>query len=193
MRHNRARQTLGITVDHRKALLANLMQALVQNKKIRTTVTKAKAAGRFADKLITIAKKQTLAARRQLIAENRSQKTAKLLIEVVAPVFKERKGGYTRVLKADNRPGDQAPMAYLEFTDGYELPGAEKKKAKKQKKAKEGEPEKKVASKETKEKKETKEVKESKKADEVKEEVSEEDEKKSSGFLGNLRGFLKGD
>ena len=190
MRHSRARTTLGLTQDHRKALLANMVQALVRNKKIRTTITKANAISSFTDKLITIAKKQTLAARRQLISEVRSQKTAKIFIEILAPVFKTREGGYTRVLKADNRPGDNAPMAFLELTENYELPSKPEKKAKKEKgaKAKVKEEVKKPA----KEEKETKESKEEKETKEAKEEPAEE-EKKSSGFLGNLRGFLKGE
>lgn len=182
MRHNRANATFGLTVDHRKALLANLIQSLVRKKKIRTTTVKAKELSRYADKLITIARKQTLAARRQLISETRSQDAAKLLIEVIAPAFKNRNGGYTRVLKTDNRPGDNAPMAFLEFTEDYEIPGKpeEKKKAKKEKPAKE------TAKKTVKKEEKTEEKKAEK-------EPETEDEKKSSGFLGNLRGFLKGE
>jgi len=198
MRHNRTRRSLGLKRDHRSALLANLVCALVERKKIRTTVLKAKETGRFAEKLITIAKKNTLAAHRQLVSEIRSKDTAKIFVDVLAPAFKEAKGGYTRVLKADNRPGDNATMAYLEFTATYELPGEKEREAKKAKikskkdtkdtkaasakSAPSEKPEKKKAEKPSKEKAEDKEPEE-----------TEEDEKKSSGFLGNLRGFLKGD
>ena len=182
MRHSRARTSLGLTVDHRKALFANMIQALVLRKKIRTTLKKAKVIGKFADKMVTIAKKQTLAARRQLISEIRSQQTAKLFIEVVAPAFKARKGGYTRVLKLENRPGDNAPMAILEFTENYELPGADKKKDKKKKAPK-------ADAKKEDVKKSSKEAK----AKDGEGELEVDDEKKGSGFLGNLRGFLKGD
>ena len=182
MRHLKARQTLGLNVEHRKALLANLACCLVRDKKIRTTVLNAKTAGRFTEKMITIAKKKTLAARRQLIAELRSQETAKLLMDVIAPVFKDRKGGYTRVLKADCRPGDGAQMAYLEFTETFEVPRkkSETKKAKKEKPAKE-----KAAI--------EKSEKSSKSEKETKPEEEGKEEKKSSGFLGSLRGFLKGE
>jgi len=156
-----------------------LVCALVQNKKIRTTVLNAKEAGRVTEKLITIAKKQTLAARRHLVADLRSKEVAKVLMEVIAPVFKERKGGYTRVLKADVRPGDGAQMAYLEFTEIFEAPRKKSvpKKIKKEKPV----PEKASGEKAEKDKKVSK----------TEEEAPEE--KKSSGFLGSLRGFLKGE
>jgi large subunit ribosomal protein L17 len=199
MRHNRTRRTLGLKRDHRTALLVNLVVALVERKKIRTTVLKAKETGRFADKLITIAKKQSLAAHRQLVAETRSKDTAKVFIDILAPAFKERQGGYTRVLKADNRPGDNATMAYVEFTTDYELPGEKEKEAKKksrdEKTAKAEKAPKapkaskaKPAAEKASEKKAQKESGEEKPGEEL-----EDDEKKSSGFLGNLRGFLKGD
>jgi large subunit ribosomal protein L17 len=175
MRHRKANYTLGLTQDHRWALLANLACALARAKKIRTTQKNAKAAGRFVDKLVTIAKKGTLAAHRHLIALTRSQDIAKLFMDVIGPAFKDRKGGYTRVIKAMPRPGDGAPTAYLEFTESFEAPSKKtgKKKAKKEKPAKES--------------KKTEEV------EEKKTESKEKEEKKSSGFLGSLRGFLKGE
>jgi large subunit ribosomal protein L17 len=156
--------------------LSNLACALVTSKKIRTTLLNAKEAGRYTEKLITIAKKRTLAARRRIVAELHSKDVAKALVDVIAPVFKDRKGGYTRVLKADNRPGDGAQMAYLEFTEIFEAPvkKSEKKKEKKEKPVKE-------------------KTKAEKPEKESKPEAEAGEEKKSSGFLGTLRGFLKGE
>jgi large subunit ribosomal protein L17 len=117
MRHHRAGKKLGRDSAHRKALYANLACALVEHGRIKTTVTKAKAVKPFAEQMITLGKRGDLAARRQAIAELRSQDAVHKLFAEVAPRFAERPGGYTRIVKIGPRQGDAAEMAYLELVD----------------------------------------------------------------------------
>jgi len=127
MRHRKSIAKLGRTASHRKALLANLASSLFEKKHIRTTEAKAKAARRFAEKLITAAKKDSVHARRIVLKRLRSKKAVQILFNDVAPMYKERNGGYTRVIKLGQRHGDGASMAVLELV-GFEK--AEKKKEK---------------------------------------------------------------
>jgi large subunit ribosomal protein L17 len=117
MRHHRAGKKLGRDSAHRKSLYANLACALVEHGRIKTTVTKAKAVKPFAEQMITLGKRGDLAARRQAIAELRSQDAVHKLFAEVAPRFAERPGGYTRIIKIGPRQGDAAEMAYLELVD----------------------------------------------------------------------------
>ena len=117
MRHHRSGKKLGRDSAHRKALYANLACALVEHGRIKTTVTKAKAVKPFAEQMITLGKRGDLAARRQAIAELRSQDVVHKLFAEVAPRFSERPGGYTRIVKIGPRQGDAAEMAYLELVD----------------------------------------------------------------------------
>jgi large subunit ribosomal protein L17 len=117
MRHHRAGKKLGRDSAHRKALYANLACALVEHGRIKTTVTKAKAVKPFAEQMITLGKRGDLAARRQAIAELRSQDAVHKLFAEVAPRFAERPGGFTRIVKIGPRQGDAAEMAYLELVD----------------------------------------------------------------------------
>jgi large subunit ribosomal protein L17 len=117
MRHHRSGKKLGRDSAHRKALYANLACALVEHGRIKTTVTKAKAVKPFAEQMITLGKRGDLAARRQAIAELRSQDAVHKLFAEVAPRFAERPGGYTRIVKIGPRQGDAAEMAYLELVD----------------------------------------------------------------------------
>ena len=135
MWHRRRRGRLGVKTKHRKALLRNLVRGLVLNRRIETTLTRARETSRFADKMVTIAREGTLASRRQLIRRLGSSEIAGLLMDQIAPHFKERNGGYTRVLKTTNRPGDGALKALVEFSVPIEIkPREEKaKKAKKEK------------------------------------------------------------
>ncbi len=186
MRHRRRRRQLGIVSAHRKALLRNLTRALVLGKRIQTTYAKAKEASAFADKMVTLAKQEGLHARRILIAKLGNPDIADILIKQIAPRFKDRQGGYTRVLRLGVRPGDGAQKALLEFTAVIEAPAKEKKvKTKKEKKPSEKAVEK-ASPKETlkavDEKKETKAEKPSEK----------KEEEKKGGFLKSLRKFLKG-
>lgn len=192
MRHQRLRRKLGVTSDHRKALLRNLVKSLVERKRIRTTLARAKEASAFADKMVTLAKKNTLHAHRLIISELACPKTAGQLVKLIAPKFKERQGGYTRVLRLMPRPGDNSKMALLEFTEVIDPP-KKPKKTKATKTAKTGKEEAPVAEKldVKKPEKALKTKAAAEKAPEAGEEKKETEKK--GGFLGSLRKFLKGD
>ncbi len=117
MRHGIKGRKLNRTSSHRKAMFANMASALVKHEQIVTTLPKAKELKPFVDKLITLGKKGTLAARRQAIATMRDETQAKKLFEILADRYKDRSGGYSRVLKAGYRYGDNAPMAVIELVD----------------------------------------------------------------------------
>lgn len=117
MRHRHRGRKLNRTWSHRKALFANMAQALVKHEQITTTLPKAKELRPVVEKLVTLGKQGDLHARRQLIAKTRDVKTAAKLIDVLGPRYRSRPGGYTRVLKAGFRYGDNAPMAIIEFVD----------------------------------------------------------------------------
>jgi large subunit ribosomal protein L17 len=117
MRHRRAGKKLGRDSAHRKALYANLAGSLIEHGRVKTTVAKAKAVKPFAEQMITLGKRGDLAARRQAIAELRSQDVVHVLFAEVAPRFAERPGGYTRIVKLGPRAGDAAEMVYLELVD----------------------------------------------------------------------------
>jgi len=109
----------------RKALIRGLMNSLVEHGRIKTTVTKAKEVRRHIERAITLGKKGDLNSLRLLIARLASQDNAVSLVKTIAPRFKDRDGGYTRVLKIGRRPGDAAEMAFLEFVD-YDFKAAAK-------------------------------------------------------------------
>ena len=117
MRHARSGKKLGRDSAHRKALYSNLAGALITHGRIETTEAKAKAVKPFAEKMITLGKRGDLHARRQAMAELRSNDVVHKLFADVAPRFNERNGGYTRVVKLGPRQGDAAQMALLEFVD----------------------------------------------------------------------------
>jgi large subunit ribosomal protein L17 len=117
MRHGKVHRKLNKKPAHRKAMFANMCASLIKHEQIVTTLPKAKELRPIVEKLITLAKKGGLAARRQAIAEIRDAKQVKKLFEVLGPRYKERNGGYTRVLKAGFRYGDNAPNAVIEFVD----------------------------------------------------------------------------
>ena len=117
MRHGRTGKKLGRDASHRKALYANLAGSLIEHGRIKTTEAKAKAVKPFAEQMITLGKRGDLAARRQAIAELRSQDVVHQLFAEVAPRFAERPGGYTRIVKLGPRLGDAAEMVYLELVD----------------------------------------------------------------------------
>ena len=117
MRHHRAGKKLGRDSAHRKALYANLAGSLIEHGRIKTTEAKAKAVKPFAEQMITLGKRGDLAARRQAIAELRSQDVVHQLFADVAPRFADRPGGYTRIVKLGPRYGDAAEMVYLELVD----------------------------------------------------------------------------
>jgi large subunit ribosomal protein L17 len=117
MRHHRAGKKLGRDAAHRKALYANLTGSLIEHGRIRTTEAKAKAVRPIAEKMITLGRRGDIHARRQALAYLRSQEVVYLLFSDVGPRFKDRPGGYSRIVKLGPRPGDSAPMAYLELVD----------------------------------------------------------------------------
>src|SRR5689334_2052313 len=117
MRHQRTGKKLGRDSAHRKALYSNLAGALIEHGRIRTTVTKAKAVKPLAEQMITLGRRGDLHARRQATSFLRSRDVVHKLFAEVAPLFKDRPGGYTRIVKIGPRPGDSAEMAYLELVD----------------------------------------------------------------------------
>ena len=137
MRHRKAGRKLSRTASHRKATLANLAVALFENKSIKTTTAKAKEARGTVERLITFAKRGDLAARRQVLRTIRNRQVVKTLFDEIAPMYADRPGGYTRVIKLGQRQGDGADLSILELV-GYEEVQAEKvKKAKTKREAKE--------------------------------------------------------
>ena len=117
MRHGKVHRKFNRTAEHRKAMFANLCQALIKHEQITTTLPKAKDLRPVVEKLVTLAKKGGLAARRQAIAELRDVALVKKLFDVIALRYKDRAGGYTRVMKAGFRHGDNAAVAVIEFVD----------------------------------------------------------------------------
>jgi large subunit ribosomal protein L17 len=117
MRHGNRGRKFNRTAAHRKAMFANLAAALIKHEQIVTTLPKAKDLRPVVEKLITLAKKGGLHARRQAISQIRDENQVAKLFTILAPRYKERMGGYTRVLKAGFRFGDNAPMAVIEFID----------------------------------------------------------------------------
>jgi large subunit ribosomal protein L17 len=136
MRHLNRGRKLSRTSAHRKALFKNLVLALIRHERIKTTDAKAKELRRFADRMVTLGKQGDLAARRRAFAFMQSHDAVKKLFDEIAPRFKERHGGYTRVIKFGVRRGDAAPLSIIEFT-GTE---AEAKKKKPRRKKTEQEP-----------------------------------------------------
>jgi large subunit ribosomal protein L17 len=115
VRHHRAGKKLGRDASHRKALYSNLAGALIEHGRIKTTV--AKAVRPIAEQMITLGRRGDLHARRQAMAYLRSQQVVHTLFAEVAPRFKDRAGGYSRIIRIGPRPGDAAEMAYLELVD----------------------------------------------------------------------------
>ena len=134
MRHRKKTVKLNRTQAHRRALFANLVSSLIREEKIVTTLSKARAAQPVADKMVTLGKKGTLAARRQALSVLRNKAAVKKLFDEISPRFSERNGGYTRVLKfARPRRGDGTVMAQLTFAEEEGAGSAQEKKAGKSK------------------------------------------------------------
>ena len=117
MRHGKAGKKFGRTSAHRKAMFRNMVTSLLSHERIITTEVKAKEIGRLTEKMITLGKRGDLHARRQAVAFIRSNEVIKRLFSVYADRYESRQGGYTRVLKLEPRPGDNAPMAIIELVD----------------------------------------------------------------------------
>jgi large subunit ribosomal protein L17 len=117
MRHQVRDKKLGRSSSHRKALMASLVCHLIEEKRIKTTLMKAKESRRVAEKMVTLGLKGTLAARRQAISTLRRPERVATLFDEVAPQFKDRPGGYTRITKLGQRRSDGSEMAILEWVD----------------------------------------------------------------------------
>ena len=117
MRHGFKGRQLNRTSEHRKAMFANMAASLIKHEQIVTTLPKAKDLRPIVEKLVTLGKKGGLHARRQAIAQMRDIEQAKKLFDVIAKRYKDRKGGYLRIMKAGFRMGDNAPVAVIEFVD----------------------------------------------------------------------------
>jgi len=119
MRHGKAGKRLGRTGSHKRAMLRNMVTSLFEHERIVTTTPKAKEARKVAEKMITLAKRGDLHARRQALSYIQSKEVVAKLFGVIQEKFEDRKGGYTRIIKTGQRRGDAAPMAILELL-GYE-------------------------------------------------------------------------
>ena len=117
MRHGNAHRKLNRTAEHRKAMFANMCAALIKHEQIITTLPKAKDLRPIVEKLITLGKRGDLHARRQAVSQMRDVAMVKKLFDVIGPRYKDRNGGYTRIIKAGFRYGDSAPIAVIEFVD----------------------------------------------------------------------------
>ena len=117
MYHGRAKRRFNRTAEHRKAMFANMCQNLIKHEQITTTLPKAKDLRPVVEKLVTLGKRGDLHARRQAIAQIKDVALVKKLFDVLGPRYKDRNGGYTRIMKAGFRYGDNAPMAVIEFVD----------------------------------------------------------------------------
>ena len=117
MRHARGYRRLNRTHEHRKALFANMAGSLIEHEQIKATLPKAKELRPIVEKLITLAKRGDLHARRQAAAQLKEDRHVERLFAILGPRYKTRNGGYLRVLKAGFRFGDMAPMAIIEFVD----------------------------------------------------------------------------
>jgi large subunit ribosomal protein L17 len=117
MRHGKVYRKLNRTAEHRRAMFGNMCAAIIKHEQIVTTLPKAKELRPIVERLITLGKRGDLHARRQAIAQIRDVPMVKKLFDVLGPRYKERQGGYTRVLKAGFRYGDNAPVAVIEFVD----------------------------------------------------------------------------
>jgi large subunit ribosomal protein L17 len=128
MRHQVKKGMLGRNTAHRRALMRNLVTSFLERERVRTTLAKARSVRPIAEKMITLAKRGTLHARRQALAYMTKEDAVKRLFDEIGPRFKERPGGYTRIVKLDRRAGDGAEMAMIELVGTEFKPKAKKKK-----------------------------------------------------------------
>jgi large subunit ribosomal protein L17 len=138
MRHQKKTIKLGRTAEHRRALLANQVCALIQHQRIKTTLAKAKAVRPLAERMVTLGKNGSIHARRRALAVLRQKSVVKKLFDDIAQRSAERNGGYTRIVKLGARKSDSARMAFIEWVDAEHIA---EEKTKKEKKAKRKEPE----------------------------------------------------
>jgi len=139
MRHRNAGYKLGRLTQHRWALFRNLLVALFRHERIATTDTKARAVRGLAEHMITLAKRENLHARRQVLSMVPDTEVVGRLFDTIAARFADRNGGYTRIVKTGPRPGDGAPMVFLELVDRVEAPTDKDKKSEKKERPPKGE------------------------------------------------------
>jgi large subunit ribosomal protein L17 len=125
MRHRKAGRKLNRNAPHRRAMFRNMTASLIEHELIKTTLPKAKELRRVAEPLITLAKEDSVSARRQAFNRLRDREAVGKLFSELGPRYRERPGGYLRILKCGFRPGDNAPMAYVELVDRPDAPGME--------------------------------------------------------------------
>jgi len=128
MRHRKRTAKLGRKSEHRNAMLANLVCSLIKHKRVTTTLPKAKAARSVAEKIVTLGKSGTLHDRRLAAARLHQEDAVKTLFTDIAPTFKSRPGGYTRIIRLDQRRGDSAQRAILEWVEEFAPAEPEEKK-----------------------------------------------------------------
>src|SRR5689334_4520238 len=138
MRHRKRTAKLGRTSSHRNAMLSNLVCSLIVHKRVTTTLAKAKAARSVAEKMVTLGKSGTIHDRRLAVARLHQEDAAKILFKDIAPGFKDRNGGYTRIIKLNQRQGDSAQRAIIEWVDFEFQPAPEPEKTEPPKAKKEG-------------------------------------------------------
>ena len=128
MRHRKAGRKLNRTSSHRRAMLRNMVTQLLEHEQMITTVAKAKELRPYAEKMITLGKRETLHARRQALAVIRRKGVVAKLFDTLAARYSKRPGGYTRIIRLGNRKGDAAPLALIELVDRDNSTGTEQKK-----------------------------------------------------------------
>ena len=175
MRHGVAGRKFGRTTNQRKALISNLAEAIINAEQIVTTLPKAKDLRPVIEKLVTCARKGTLASRRKIASFVKDPKAQKKIVDVLGPRYTSRPGGYTRILKAGYRYGDSAPLAVIEFVDRAQ---AQPKNVKPKKSAEKDVSVEKETQKKPAKKKEIVEKTEKKKSDEKKSKIVKKEEKK---------------
>jgi large subunit ribosomal protein L17 len=126
MRHQKSGRKLSRSASHRWALMRNLITSLLRDEKIKTTDPKAKELRRWAERVITLGKQGSLHARRQVLAIVQDKAVVRKLFETIAPRFKDRPGGYTRIVKIGIRHGDAAPVSIIELVGGEAAPSGRK-------------------------------------------------------------------
>ena len=140
MRHRRGNYKLGRRSDHRLAMFRNLLTSLFRHERVLTTEAKAKAIRPTADEMVTLAKRESLHARRQVLAMVNDTAVVGRMFDTIAARFADRHGGYTRIVRVGPRPGDAAPMVFLELVDRADTPSdGDKAKPKKAEKPPKGE------------------------------------------------------
>jgi large subunit ribosomal protein L17 len=140
MRHRKGNYKLGRRQDHRLAMFRNLLTSLFRHERVMTTEAKAKAIKATADEMVTLAKRENLHARRQVLSMVPDAQVVGRLFDTIAARFADRHGGYTRIVRVGPRPGDAAPMVFLELVDRADTPSdGDKAKPKKAEKPPKGE------------------------------------------------------